>query len=295
MASQSLISTTRFFDANMIQTTRYAGRSRQSIADIEENLNQIFQDHPDSQINDDGQPVIPADALVDVFRAFSESYDGVELMTNEEMDLLKMLLASNPGLEVTPQTLIAFIAEKTKHSPRDSPNGSPQKDDDVDLPERGRTRDGDSDEDERRSRSSSRNSRRTTSRPPSVPPKTPTNSVFDTGKRQRSTPLGGNAPSSWSKRPAPASRRKSIDGGHPLSDSEVTNIPSNSLCTINLNVVTYSPQLQVHLAVPRADDEPLQIQQVQIPSRLQHLSVHQYFQAAHSLAPILVTNPTPRI
>lgn len=287
------ISITRFSDANLIQATRYAGRSRQSIADIEENLNEIFQDHPDSHINDDGQPVIPADALVDVFRAFSESYNGVELMTTEELDLLKMLLASNPGLEVTPQTLIAFIAEKTKHSPRESPNGSPQKEEDVDLPERGRTSDGDSDEDERQSRSSSRDSRRTASRPPSVPPKTPTNSVFDTGKRQRSTPLGGNAPSSWSKRPAPASRRKSVDGGRPLSDSEVSNKYIDSFCAI-LNVIVYSPQLPLHSVVPQAEDEPLQTQQAQIPSRPpHHPSVHLHSQVAHSPAPTPVTNPSP--
>ena len=215
-------------------------------------------------------------------------------MTNEEMDLLKMLLASNPGLEVTPQTLITFIAEKTKHSPRNSPNVSPQKDD-VDLPERGRTSDEDSDEDSRQSRSSSRDSRRTASRPPSVPPKTPMNSVFDTGKRQRSTPLGGTAPSSWSKRPAPASRRKSVDGGHPLSDSEVANISSNSRCAI-LKVIAYSPQLLVHSAVPRAEEEPLRIHQVQIHSRLQHhLSVHHCSRVAHFLAPTPVTNPTPRM
>lgn len=225
MVSTILLESTRFFDATANQSTRYAGRSRQSIADIEEQLNDIFHDHPDSHPNDNGEPVIPADALVDVFRSFSESYNGVELMTNDEMDMLKTLLVSNPGLEVTPQTLLLFIAEKTKHSPRESPRGSPQGDD-AELPERGRMsgRDSDGDYDERGSRSSSRDSRRTQSRPPSVPPKTPTNSVFDTSRRQRSTPLGANAPSSWTKRPAPAHRRKSVDGGssgRALSDSEV--------------------------------------------------------------------------
>ena len=209
------------------QSTTYAGRSRQSIADIEEHLNEIFVDHPNSHPNDNGDPVIPANALVDVFRAFSESYDGVELMTNEEMDLLKMLLARTPGLEVTPQTLLAFIAEKTKHSPHESPKGSPQTGT-VELPERGRSPE--RDEDDWNLRSSSRDSvgtsRQGKSRPPSVgpsvPPKTPTVSVFDTSQRQRSTPLGA-APSSWTKRPAPAHRRKSINGsqGRALSDSEV--------------------------------------------------------------------------
>jgi hypothetical protein len=135
-----------------------------------------------------------------------------------------MLLAGNPGLEVTPQTLLAFIAEKTKHSPRDSPKGSPYGGD-VDLPERGRT--SGRDVGDRNSRSSSRDSvgtSRGTSRPPSLgppePPKTPgSTSPFDASQRQRSTPLGA-APSSWTKRPAPAHRRKSINGSA-LSDSEV--------------------------------------------------------------------------
>lgn len=215
-----------YADAKTSQSTRYAGRSRQSIADIEEHLNEIISNHPNSHLNDNGEPVIPADALVDVFRAFSESYDGVELMTNDEMDLLKMLLASNPGLEVTPQTLLGFIAEKTKHSPRESPKGSPQGGE-VELPERGRSVEREAGD--RSSRSSSRDSTgtsrgksRTPSLGPPVPPKTPnSSSPFDASQRQRSTPLG--APSSWTKRPAPAHRRKSINGsqGRALSDSEV--------------------------------------------------------------------------
>ncbi|EGO24332.1 hypothetical protein SERLADRAFT_361453 [Serpula lacrymans var. lacrymans S7.9] len=207
------------------------GRSRQSIADIEQELYEIFNSHPNSRPNEAGEPVIPADALVDIFRSFSDIYNGVELLTDDETGMLKALLASNPGLEVTPQTLLAFIAEKTKHSPRDSPDGSPQEDDTI-LPDRGRMLD--RDEDNVYSRSSSRDSRSSAgtsvyidipSRPPSVPPKTPTSrtgpSPFDTSRRQRSTPLN-NAPSSWTKKPAPAHRRKSIDGsaGRASSDSE---------------------------------------------------------------------------
>lgn len=95
------------------------GRSRvQSTADIKEHLNDIFEDHPDSQTNDSGEPVIPADALVDIFRSF---LDGIKLMTTEEMDPLKIQLATNSGLEFTPQTFVTFIAEKTKHSPDGSP------------------------------------------------------------------------------------------------------------------------------------------------------------------------------
>ncbi|KAJ7759368.1 hypothetical protein DFH07DRAFT_884301 [Mycena maculata] len=190
------------------------GRNRESIADIELELHNLFIEHPDATITEDGNPVIPGDALVDVFRSFAELYDGMELLTPEEMDMLKALIASNPGMQVTPQVAIAFIAEKTKHTPPQSPPLN-----DEELP-RGR-------EDERGdsgSRSSSNDSvgtHRNHSRPPSRgPPQTPRSaaSPFDTSRRQRSTPLGGvSAPSSWAKRP-PHHRRKSDAGSR--SDSE---------------------------------------------------------------------------
>jgi hypothetical protein len=188
-------------------------------------LQDIFEQHPQSHTNDAGEPAIPADALVDVFRSFSEVYNGVELMTGHEMDMLKSLLAANPGLEVTPSILLQFIAEKTKHSPRSSPPGSVV-DDDVTVQSRGRAYDRDV-EDELQSRSSSNDSATTSyvqmsSRPPSRGPQTPSSakgpSPFDVSKRQRTTPLSGKAPSSWSK-PVPAHRRKSDAGSR--SDSEV--------------------------------------------------------------------------
>jgi hypothetical protein len=195
------------------------------LADIEDQLDTIFHNHPKSEINDDDQPVIPAECLVDVFRAFSEVYNGVELMTNDELEMLKALLATNPGLAVTPQTLLQFIAARSKSSPRDSPHSSPN-DSDKSLPERGRAQERD-DVPHTNSRSSSNESsgtsfnRSTTSRPPSTgPPQTPKSSGFDASKRQRATPLGNNAPSSWTKPPAP--RRRSDAGfSRSISDSEV--------------------------------------------------------------------------
>ncbi|KAJ6544957.1 hypothetical protein DFH09DRAFT_1249157 [Mycena vulgaris] len=179
------------------------GRNRESIADIELELHNIFIEHPDATITEDGNPVIPGDALVDVFRSFAELYNGMELLTADEMDMLKALIASNPGMQVTPQVAIAFIAEKTKHSPPQSP---PM--DEEELP-RGR-------EDERDDRPPSRGA-----------PQTPKSaaSPFDTSRRQRSTPLGVAAPSSWAKRP-PHHRRKSDAGSR--SDSEVTPAPAHS-------------------------------------------------------------------
>ncbi|KAJ7081877.1 hypothetical protein B0H15DRAFT_940416 [Mycena belliarum] len=201
------------------------GRNRESIADIELELHNIFIEHPDATIDDDGNPIVPADALVDVFRSFAELYNGVELLTVDEMEMLKQLIESNPGMEVTPQVAIAFIAEKTKNSPPHSP---PM--DEDELP-RGR-------EDTRedygpRSRSSSRDSTHTSrnqSRPPSRGgPQTPRSaaSPFDTSRRQRSTPLGGvSAPSSWAKRP-PHHRRKSDAGSKSDSEPSATASPSS--------------------------------------------------------------------
>ncbi|KAJ7253443.1 hypothetical protein C8J57DRAFT_1659479 [Mycena rebaudengoi] len=192
------------------------GRSRQSIADIELELHNIFIEHPDSSITDDGDPVIPGDALVDVFRSFAELYNGMELLTPDEMEMLKALIASNPGMQVTPQVAIAFIAEKTKHSPPQSPPTSEE-----DLP-RGRAEDRNED-DSPNSRSSSNDSsgtHRNGSRPPSRGPTTPRSaaSPFDTSRRQRSTPLAVAAPSSWASKRPPHHRRKSNAGSQ--SDSE---------------------------------------------------------------------------
>jgi hypothetical protein len=136
--------------------------------------------------------------------------------------MLSGLLESNPGLEVTPQVLLQFIAQRT----HGSPDGSPLPDDD----ERGRQDDRDAYPGS--SRSSSRDSAHTAyrgsgrppSRGPSVP-QTPThaNSPFDSSRRQRSTPLARAAPSSWARRPMPPTRRLSdaSSSGPMASDSEV--------------------------------------------------------------------------
>lgn len=140
----------------------------------------------------------------------------MELLTADEMEMLKALIASNPGMQVTPQVAIAFIAEKTKHSPPQSP---PM--DEEELP-RGREEERDSDSHSRSSSSDSIGTHRNNSRPPSRngAPQTPRSaaSPFDTSRRQRSTPLGVSAPSSWAKRP-PHHRRKSDAGSR--SDSDV--------------------------------------------------------------------------
>ncbi|TCD67167.1 hypothetical protein EIP91_000452 [Steccherinum ochraceum] len=217
------------------------GRNRQSIADLEQELYDIFAQHPHTTVNDENQPVIPGDALFDVLRTFSRNHDS-ELMTPEEQQQLKALLDSNPGLAVTPQILLQFIAMRTTVSPRHSPEASPPEDhdalsgqssDEVDddyIGNRSRRRASYS---RSHSRSSSRDSNGTSvyrppSRPPSrgpqVPPKTPmsADSPFDVSRRQRATPLETSAPSSWSRRPAPPRRKSDAGRG---SDSESSAPP----------------------------------------------------------------------
>ncbi|KAJ7716337.1 hypothetical protein B0H16DRAFT_458325 [Mycena metata] len=206
-----------------MNTDKPYGRNRDSIADLDLELHNLFLEHPAATIGEDGNPVIPASALVDVFRAFADQY-SMELLTADEVRMLEQLIESNPGMEVTPQLALGFIAEKTKHSPPQSPpmdrtgSGSGSSGSDEERG-RGDERDGD------HSRSSSNDSvgtHRNHSRPPSRGPQTPRSaaSPFDTSRRQRSTPLGAvvAAPSSWAKRP-PHHRRKSDAGSR--SDSEV--------------------------------------------------------------------------
>ncbi|KAF7337039.1 hypothetical protein MVEN_02140900 [Mycena venus] len=204
------------------------GRNRESIADIELELSNIFMEHPDSTIAEDGNPVIPADALVDVFQSFSDLHGGMQLLEPEELAMFKDLLASNPGIQVTPAVAIGFVAEKTKHSPPQSP---PM--DEEELP-RGREEERGDDSGSRSSSSDSVGTHRNHSRPPSRPssragvPQTPRSaaSPFDTSRRQRSTPLGGvAAPSSWAAKRPPHHRRKS-DAGSRSDSEQVSASPS---------------------------------------------------------------------
>ena len=206
------------------------GRNRLSIADIESDLHDLIAHHPRSHLNADGEPVVPAEALVDILTSYRSAHDNIELLSKEEEGMFLEFIRTSPGLEATTKVLVEFIAFRTAsgdnlpESALSSDEGS-----ESDSPHRGRRRDGVY---KTTSRSSSSDSIDTSfyrppSRPPSlgppVQPNTPNprDSVFDASKRQRSTPLVNNAPSSWAKRPLPASRRKS-DAGRGGSDSEVS-------------------------------------------------------------------------
>ncbi|KZV67327.1 hypothetical protein PENSPDRAFT_688229 [Peniophora sp. CONT] len=183
------------------------GRHRQSIADIEQDLRDIFEGHPDMYENAKGEWVLPANCLPDVFETYQHQ-TGIELLTREEMDQMVNFVQSTPGLEVTPEMLLQVVAQRSAGSPEQSPAGEQP---------RGRE---DQREAGRHSRSSSAGSDGTYyhgSRPPSRGPPVPP-SPFDAQKRQRSQPLA--APSSWAKRPVAPARRKSLsdnESGAPTS------------------------------------------------------------------------------
>jgi hypothetical protein len=219
------------------------GRNRQSIADLVESLHSIFRDHPDSYEDSNGDPALPARCLPDVFYTYKRDYD-IELLNPEELQQFLTLLEKTPDISVTPDLLIGLVAQRTSYSP----DGT-----DPDGGSRGR---GEERTAGRQSRSSSSNSTGTFyagSRPPSrggaVPP-----SPFDAQKRQRTTPLGVAAPSSWATRPRAPARRKSDAGGHArtVSDSEVSLALSdlNARISVSPGPVASSPTSKVLASGP---------------------------------------------
>ncbi|KAI0292829.1 hypothetical protein B0F90DRAFT_1671038 [Multifurca ochricompacta] len=208
------------------------GRHRQSIADIEQELDDIFRDHPQFYTNAAGVTSLPARCLSDVFDTYRKEY-GVELLTQDEMASFMQIVDASPGVEATPDIILQLVAMRTSSGQQ---NNSDDHSPNAEEWNRGRA-------DERdfhsgHSRSSSHSSTGTFyrstpgSRPPSRPPSrgdggmphTPgmKDSPFDAQKRQRSTPLTPVAPSSWTRRPAAPGRRKSdaSNYGRAMSDSE---------------------------------------------------------------------------
>jgi hypothetical protein len=220
---------TSFFPFHALLTTvimKNFGRHRQSIVDIEQELHDIFRGHPQCSDNSEGVASLPARCLPDVFDTYQEEY-GLELLTKDEMASFMQIVDASPDLEVTPDIILQLVAMRTSSSQQiDAEDHSSNAGWD-----RGRV-------DERDHQSPhSRSSSNGGSRPPSRPssrvggaPRTPgaKDSPFDAQKRQRSTPLAPVAPSSWTRRPAAPSRRKSdaSNYGRPMSDSEVSFIPA---------------------------------------------------------------------
>lgn len=221
------------------------GRNRNSLADIEEQLSAVFDANPAVAKNAEGVSVIPGNELPAVLAELSSQY-GVVLMTPAEELEMKELLVANPGIEVTPNQLLSLVAARTAAS-GDPPPPPPPKDDASDP--RSDSSGASSPDTELRGRGEG-----TPSRPPTLSrtssigsdshaPTTPqpsgrvtSASPFDSTLRQRSTPLSAAAPSAWTRKPLPASRRRksdtgSIGGSRPSSDNEVCNLSRSCICT----------------------------------------------------------------
>ena len=210
------------------------GRNRQSMADIEEGLLNLFHEHPKASSNDEGEPVIPADAILDILRSFSANHNHDALLNKTEEAQLVQVVEANPGITVTPSTLYQLILGLQQTSAQSTSEAPPTPQRQVPI---GRGRPGEKTEfvAYARSRSTSQDvsgasvyGQRPSSRPSSRPPSRSQSrgpsvreSPFDAAARQRSTPLTA-APSSWARRPPP-SRRKSDAGSRGLSvgDNEV--------------------------------------------------------------------------
>ncbi|EJD07049.1 uncharacterized protein FOMMEDRAFT_131786 [Fomitiporia mediterranea MF3/22] len=167
-------------------------RNRDSVADLEAELYDLFTTHHESRINDAGEPAVPAHALVDVLRVFGEHHDGMELLADDEEARFNELVTANPGMEVTPSILLNFLRCLTEMNATETLG-----DESTLLEDRGR-------EDEWADNS---------------------DSPFESARRKRTAPLShAAAPSSWnSKRVGTTARRRSDAGNYSRgggSDSE---------------------------------------------------------------------------
>lgn len=219
------------------------GRNRNSLADIEEQLSAVFDANPAAAKNADGVAVIPGNELPTVLRELSSQY-GVVLMSPAEELEMKELLVANPGIEVTPNQLLSLVAARTA-APGDAPPPPPKDDTsdprsdssgasspDTELRGRGEGPDGLPS----LSRTSSIDSNSHAPATPQPSGRVTSASPFDSTLRQRSTPLSAAAPSAWTRKPLPASRRRksesgSVNGNRSSSDNEVCYLSRFYTCT----------------------------------------------------------------
>ncbi|KAJ3716970.1 hypothetical protein C8R42DRAFT_611397 [Lentinula raphanica] len=192
----------------------FYGRSRESIADLDETLATIFASHPHAEKRDN-TTVIPVRFLPDIFKALEER-DLMSLTPSDEEYLQNVISA----FEATPSdiphmvdsdALLALVAQlstlnKTKAASTSS--GSEP---------RGRPRALSTSSD---SSSGSNGTSRYPSRPPSrsgQAPPTPSQPQTPLDKRQRSAPLSSNPPSAYTRRPPPHRRKSDASPGRGYS------------------------------------------------------------------------------
>ncbi|KAH7100706.1 hypothetical protein BKA62DRAFT_619610, partial [Auriculariales sp. MPI-PUGE-AT-0066] len=218
------------YSLNRVQRGSTYGRNRESLANLDSELFDLFYEHPDADRSDPEKPTVPGRALIDILEDFSLAHGGMELLDADERGQLQGLLAQNPDIYIGPEMLIGFVAQLTMNSAQQE----------FEAEHRGE----ESDEDEHdprvfgeegdvtmypppgglgsHSRSSS-HSTTTGESPEDYPygPRTPKNDAF--GSRQRSTPIQA-APTSWKPKSNYRRRRSSVGSqGRPsglASDSD---------------------------------------------------------------------------
>lgn len=220
--------------------------NRDSVADLENELYDLFDSHHLSKQTENGEPIVPASALLDVIHTFGEYHDGIQLLSEEEEIQVTMFVEANPDIDVTPTLLLNFLRALTQKAAAaagavsgGSNSGSGMEtssDDEVDgmLNESMRSEGDDEDRSGPSSRSSSQGRSKGMSSSVSLPPKTPSSagfsdSPFDSSRRQRTAPLThhGAAPSSWNAKRVPTHGRRRSDAsnnGRAMSDTEVSSL-----------------------------------------------------------------------
>lgn len=211
----------------MQQATDTYGRNRDSVAELQCRLKDLFSSQPGCQ-EADGEVTIPIQQVGHVLRIFLSENDLDPLSPQHEVQI-QVLVDSQPSIRLTPahlfDTLLALTSSKAQEEPPPLPpkDLSPDEDEENTIYYRGRP----GSSSRQHSRSSSSDSVTTAQRRSDEPlrwsggPETP-NSPFENKNRQRSQRI--EPPSSWTggKRPAPASKRRRSDAGSAHgSDNEV--------------------------------------------------------------------------
>ncbi|KAG9093109.1 hypothetical protein FRC06_011669 [Ceratobasidium sp. 370] len=208
-----------------MNTRQDYGRNRDSLADIEERLAEVFEAISPAATNEAGAPVIPASELPTILAEYSKRHNA-QLLSSEGELQLRAMLDANPGVELTPALTISLVAGLTKTVSSDNPSPLPPKDDpkdsrsdssgasspDTELRARG---EGSPHQPPPLSRTSSNSSFQASGAPatPLSSGRITSSSPFDSTARRRSTPLSAAAPSAWTRKPLPASRRRKSDAG----------------------------------------------------------------------------------
>ncbi|KAG8696282.1 hypothetical protein FRC09_008609 [Ceratobasidium sp. 395] len=199
------------------------GRNRDSLADIEEKLAEVFEAIPSTTTNDEGVLVVSASELPAILAEYSKRH-GTKLLSAEGESQLRMMLDANPNVELTPVLTMQLVAGlTTKSAASDNPPPLPAQEDprsdssgasspDTNLRGRG---EGTPHRPPPLSRTSSNSSFHATGAPttPLSSGRMTSSSPFDSTARRRSTPLSTGAPSAWTRKPLPASRRRKSDAG----------------------------------------------------------------------------------